>query len=288
MRRLLLVGLLLALLAASGAAPAGAAPPSPERAIAYLQARQQPDGGFAEPGGRSDPGLTAWVVLGLDAAGIDPAAVVRDGRSAADYLAGKPYPAATDLELRILALVALHRDVSGLADQLARLSRRTGSIGPTVNSTIWGILALRAAGRPVPAAAVRYLLGAQAANGGFSWFKGGAPDTNDTAAAVRALLAAGKPASARPIRRALAFLAANVRRDGGVPLEPGDPSDAQSTAWTIEAVRAAGRTPPRALAAYLGRLQRADGSFRFRAGRTLTPTWVTAYVLRAIAAPPGP
>lgn len=280
--------LLLALAALVGAGTAAAAAPSPERAIAFLQARQQADGGFAEPGGRSDPGLTAWVVLGLDAAGVDASAVVRDGRSAADYLAGKPYPAATDLELRILALAALHRDVSRLADQLGRLSRKAGSIGPAVNSTIWGILALRAAGRPIPAAAVRYLLAAQAANGGFSWFKGGAPDTNDTAAAVRALLAAGTSARAKPIARALAFLASTIRRDGGVPLEPGDPSDAQSTAWAIEAFRAAGRTPPPSLAAYLGKLQLADGSFRFRTGRTLTPTWVTAYVIRAIAVPPGP
>ena len=35
----------------------------------YVAGRQQADGGFAEPGGRTDPALTAWAVLGLKAAG---------------------------------------------------------------------------------------------------------------------------------------------------------------------------------------------------------------------------
>ena len=51
----------------------------------YLLSRQQPDGGFAEPGGQSDPSLTAWAVLGLAATGRPP-------QTAAQYLVGKPYP----------------------------------------------------------------------------------------------------------------------------------------------------------------------------------------------------
>jgi len=39
--------------------------------------RQQPDGGFAEPGGHSSPELTAWAVLGLVAGGKPPAAAFR-------------------------------------------------------------------------------------------------------------------------------------------------------------------------------------------------------------------
>ncbi|MGH2996611.1 MAG: hypothetical protein ACRDM9_09885, partial [Gaiellaceae bacterium] len=35
----------------------------------YVQGRQAASGGFAEPGGQATPGLTAWAVLGLRAAG---------------------------------------------------------------------------------------------------------------------------------------------------------------------------------------------------------------------------
>ena len=37
----------------------------------YVASRQQADGGFAEPGARSDSALTAWSVLGLKAAEQD-------------------------------------------------------------------------------------------------------------------------------------------------------------------------------------------------------------------------
>ena len=50
----------------------------------YLAGRQQGDGGFAEPGGRSDPALTAWAVLGLHATGRHPA------RSPTAYLRDAP------------------------------------------------------------------------------------------------------------------------------------------------------------------------------------------------------
>ena len=38
--------------------------------VAFLQSSQGSGGGFTEPGGgQADPGLTAWAVLGLRAAG---------------------------------------------------------------------------------------------------------------------------------------------------------------------------------------------------------------------------
>ena len=48
------------LLAAAGSVPSG---------IRYLESRQVAGGGFAEPGGQPTPGLTAWAVIGLRAAG---------------------------------------------------------------------------------------------------------------------------------------------------------------------------------------------------------------------------
>jgi iron complex transport system substrate-binding protein len=250
-------------------------------AARYLAGRQQADGGFAEPGARSDPSLTAWAVLGLRAAG-------RSVLGAAAYLAGKPYPTATDLELRIIALDALGRDTSALVDDLEGLRRASGRIGPTVNATIWGILALRAVGRPAGAGTVRYLLRQQRPSGGWAWYEGGAADSNDTAAAVEALRAAGVSADGLVIRRALRYLRRLQNADGGFELTLGRGSDAQSTAWGIQAFQAAEKKPGSAAFRYLGGLRRSNGSYRYTTRYGVTPVWVTAQVLPALARRPLP
>jgi Squalene-hopene cyclase C-terminal domain/Prenyltransferase and squalene oxidase repeat len=272
-----LVLLALAVLFAAAPARAGAL----ERGVAYLEARQQEDGGFAEPGGPTAPGLTAWAVLGLAAAGRPPAA-------AAAYLANKPYPAATDLALRILALEALSLDTSRLARQLEGLRRPDGSIGLLVNSTIWGVISLRAAGRPVDPATVRFLSAAQGVDGGWSWRLGVAPDADDTAGAIQALRSAGIAAGTKTIRRGLAFLRRLQNSDGGFELEEGKGSNAQSTSWAIQAFLAAERDAGAQARSYLLRLQRPDGSFRYSARYATTPVWVTSYAVAALAGRPFP
>ena len=256
-----------------------------EAGAAYLVARQQTDGGFAEPGGVSDPSLTAWVVLALEAVGRDPALVRRGGRSPADFLAGKPNPSATDLELRILALAALGREAEAgeLAGRLEALRRPNGGIGPSVSSTIWGVIALRATDRESGAGTVRFLLRAQHSSGGWSWHVTGRPDSNDTAAAIEALRAAGVPAGSKALRRAFAYLRGLRDDDGGFELDRGRGSDAQSTAWATQAFLAAGHDSDRAAFAYLERLRRPDGSFRYSRRYVTTPVWVTAQVLPALA-----
>jgi squalene-hopene cyclase-like protein/prenyltransferase/squalene oxidase-like repeat protein len=277
-----LAATVLAVLATAAAAPAAAL--DGKAATAFLVSSQRADGGFAEPGRQSDPALTAWVVLALAASGRDPAGVQNGGNSPADYLAGKPYPSATDLELRILALDALGRRSAalGLADRLEDLRRSTGAIGPGVNSTIWGIIALRTVGRPSGSAAVGYLLRQQRPNGGWSWAAGIAPDSNDTAAAIQALRAAGVSAGSKAIRRGLAYLASLRNSDGGFELTANRGSDAQSTAWAIQAYAAVGRKAPQGALAYLTRLQRPNGSYRYSARYATTPVWVTSNVLPAL------
>src|SRR5215207_2621673 len=189
-------------LAALGAAAALAVGPAD-----YLVARQQPDGGFAEPGGHSDPALTAWAVLGLRAAGRQPA------RSPNDYLHEAVIHDTTDLALRVLALRSLG-DVRGLDLQLQRRRRADGRIGSLVNSTAWSALALGKPGR----ATIRYLLRAQHRSGGWSWAPNGGvrlvpghePDTQSTAWAIQAYLAAG----VRPPGAAYRFLRSLRRPDG--------------------------------------------------------------------------
>ena len=269
-----IVRLATALLAALAlAAPAQA---STADAADYLRSRQQSSGGFAEPGRQADPALTAWAVLGLRAAG-------RSVPDAAEYLAGKSYPTATDLELRILALAALGRDVSGLARQLEGLRRSTGAIGPTLNSTVWGVLALRAAGHAAGQSTVAYIRRQQHRGGGFPWESGGAPDSNDTAAAIQALRAAGVSASSKTLRRAVAYLRKLQNADGGFEMTAGRGSDVQSTAWAIQGLLAAGRDPGQAAFSYLASMQRSDGSFRYSSRYVTTPVWVTAQALVALS-----
>jgi len=272
-------GLACALTALVLAAPAAGAT-AIDAAVRYLEARRQPDGGFAEPGRDSDPGLTAWVVLGLVAAGRPPT-------GADEFLKGKPYPTTTDLELRILALAALGIDVHGPAEQLEGLRRPSGAIGPSISSTMWGVISLRAAGRPA-GDAVGYLLARQGSDGGFAWHEDAESDSNDTAAAVQALRAAGVPAGSKAIRRAFAYLRTFQNADGGFELEPGQGSDVQSTAWAIQAFLSAGRSPGDDAYAFLRRMQRRNGSFRYSARYAVTPVWVTAQALAALAGRPFP
>jgi hypothetical protein len=249
--------------------------------LSFVQGRAQPDGGYAEPGGGSTVGLTATAVLALRAAG----AAVPDGARA--YLAAHEAGLTpTELELATMAEAASGGASSGLLAALHALERPGGAIGPTLNSTVWGILALRQAGQPVAPATVRLLLAAQARSGGFPWASGVAPDNDDTAAAVEALAAAG--GRGRPGARALAYLRARETRDGGFELRPGAGSNVQSTAWAVQAFLAAGAKPSRAAFRYLRRMTRPDGSLRYSARYATTPLWVSAQALPALARRPFP
>jgi hypothetical protein len=237
----------------------------------YVAERQRPDGGFAEPGGSTDPTLTAWAVLGLEAAGREPE------RGVVGYLRAAPLGDTTDVALRVLALRALGEPTDDLVERLHRQRRPDGRIGSLVNSTIWSVLALPRGER----AAVRYLLRQQRRSGGWSWAPTGAADSNDTAAAIQALRWNGVRGA--PIRRGIAFIRRLTAPNGGVRLVPGREPDAQSTAWAIQAYVAAGVRPPAAAFRFLRSLRRPDGSYRYSRRYVTTPTLVTAQVLPALA-----
>jgi hypothetical protein len=260
------------------AVPAGSTPTSD--AVAFLRARQLESGGFAERGGPASLSLTAWAVLGLRAAGADP------GAEARRYLERAEPATVTELELEIMARSVLGRAADQDVDKLTAARRPSGAFGRTVNETIWALLALRQAGKVAPAASVRYLLRQQSRSGGWAWAPGIAADSNDTAAAVQALRAAG--VSGKPISRALAFLRRHRNRDGGFALVRGRASDSQSTAWAIQAFVAARAPVPKGAFAFLARLRRVDGSYRYSTRYGATPVWVTAQVLPALARKPFP
>jgi hypothetical protein len=237
--------------------------------VAFVQSHGA-NGAFSESGGTTDALLTSWAVLGLRAAGAPAPGSLAYLESQEASLA-----ATTDVALVALAEQALGDRSEAL---LARLMpRASGQIGPTLNSTYWAVLAL---GRS-PAATTRFILAHQAKSGGFAWGVGGQPDSNDTAAALEALKVAHVHGG--PVTRAVRFLRGFQNRDGGFELTRGRGSDAQSTAWVIQGFDAAGVTPPRAAFAYLAKLKRADGSYRYSARYSATPVWVTAQVLAALA-----
>ncbi|MDX6507835.1 MAG: hypothetical protein QOG06_2479 [Gaiellaceae bacterium] len=247
----------------------------------FLLAHQAPTGAFAEAGGSPGPLLTAWAVLGLRSAGAGTGGALQ-------YLSTHETSLAevTDVELVALAESALGRRPVRLLARIHAAQHADGRIGPSVNSTIWGILALREARERAPRAAVRFVLRSQARNGGWAWYAGGQPDSNDTAAAIQALRAAG--VTGAPVRRGLAYLHRLQNRDGGFELSPGRGSDAQSTAWAVQAFVADGRPVPRGALAYLLRSRRRDGSFRYSKRYVTTPVWVTAQVLPALNRRPFP
>jgi hypothetical protein len=234
-------------------------------------------GAFAEPGGVADASLTSWAVLGLRAAGADAPGSLAYLQSQESTLR-----TTTDVALVALAERSLGVDPTALLDRLRAARRPTGQIGETVNATCWAVLAL---GRSTPQT-TRWLLARQASSGGFAWAVGGQPDSNDTAAALEALHVAG--VRGKPVARAVTFLLSFQNRDGGFELTRGRGSDAQSTAWAIQGLVAAGRRPPQSAFAYLARLRRQDGSYRYSRRYAATPVWVTSQVLAALAKKPFP
>ena len=269
------VGVLLTCAVLAGAA-AGATGPGAGSA-AFLASRQSDGGGFAEQGRTPDGPLTAWAALGLVAAGGFPA----ERAKAAEFLRTRADTGDSDadLALRVVALAALGETVD--ESLVARLRRHRPD--ELVNETIWAVLALRAVGETPPQALVRAIASSQAKDGGFPWLRGGKPDSNDTAAAIQALRAAGVGVRAVAVRRAVKALRGFQNRDGGFGLTTGRASDAQSTAWAIQALLSVGEKPGRPPFRFLARLRRADGSYRYSVRYGVTPVWVTAQVVPALA-----
>ncbi len=319
--------LLLALLAAlslpggadvPSARAASAGPPAQASAarldiaseLAFLQAAQDPDGGFGAGRGQASSELySAWAAIGLAAAGRDPESVRRDGHSVLDALRGEAasLQGAGDLERTILALRACGASVHSLpgGDPVARLLHlraADSSFSEQANLTAFGVFALRAAGRGagdrLVRGAARWLEHQQDPDGGFSFAtRGGGSDVDDTAAVAQAIAdSAGHSPAA--LARAARYLVRAQNPDGGYPQQPGGESNAQSTAWAIQGLIAAGRNPStvrrrgsRSPEGYLESLLAPGGSIRYSRTGAQTPVWVTAQALIALSGktfPVGP
>jgi hypothetical protein len=276
MRRLLLLAVALALFALPTAGQAA----SLSSAGAYLAGSLDRNGCAREQGGTASANLSAWVAFGLVSAG-------RSASGPADCIErhARRLIAVTDLEVATLALVAAGRNPrnAGGRDLVAAIqsSLRRGRIGTLVASNQFGILALKAAGAPIPAAARRTLLADQNADGSWPVGSGGDGDSNLTASGIQAAIAAGLAPSDPVVLRALKALT-RFRSRGGYALSLGSPPDAQSTGWALSGLASVGRSDT-AARGYLGGLQQADGSFAYQRGQRITPVWVTAQATMGLA-----
>jgi Prenyltransferase and squalene oxidase repeat len=285
----------LAGLALLGAPPGAEAASPSARAVAYLQAAQNSDGGFGGGRGQSSTSLhTGWAALGLAGAGVNPADVSSGGTSVVDYLRAHVGSVKDigDLERTVLALDAAGVSPRSFAgrDLVAAIERRRSRNGSWKGNNGWtafGVLALKAVGAPGVGRSTRWLARQHNRDGGFGFRPSAVSDVDDTGAVLQALAAGGMRGS-KVARRAVRFLKAAQRTDGGFGQMRFQSSNAQSTSWAVQGLVAAGRSPGgftrggHSPLAYLRSLQMGDGSVRYSRTSAQTPVWVTAQALDAL------
>lgn len=249
-----------ALAAAAPAAGAGGDAARADRAAAWLAGAAA-----AAPGGQQADAIVAMRAAGRTAASLRPRlralATVAPGYARTAGGAGKV----------ALAAVAAGTDPSRLGgvDYLARIRARyaSGRYGATAYDQAFSILALTAAGRPVPRAAVRATL-AERGTGGWSFAlaRGTRDSVDATGVVIEALRAAGVPRTNPALAAAAAWILAQRNGEGGLASAGGGAAtDANSTAGAIRALRALRRRPPAATLAALRALQEPSGAVRFTA-----------------------
>lgn len=270
-------------------------------AVTWLTAQQRADGGFAGFTGESDPGITVDAVLALASVGIDPGSVRQvGGTSAIAYLESvaaryseKPGGAAK----LILAAVASGRDprAFGGLDLVDRLQRAyddaSGLYDQQLFSNAYALLALAAAGVPLPERAVQAVLERQATDGSWAWdgsTQPGAGDSNTTALVIQALAAAGLRDHPQ-VRQALGYLRSVQAADGSFAYQPADQlvGDANSSALAVQALLAAGEEPQSPSWRYaldaLARFANPSGALRWRDDTPDDNLFATVQAIPALA-----
>jgi hypothetical protein len=274
-RRLSALCAALLSLTALAVLPAGAAATSSQeaidtaigKAVEYVRGQQDPLTG--EPFGFEHGSFSSdWVATSLAAAGVSAAEVHTPGNpSLQDFLfsdytgfwGGPPTKAVTDYERVTLVSHAAGLDPARLSADLNLPAQIAGSWNPiagsfgepSINSTAFGILALRTA--PVPtwalAPAVSYLRQRQHDDGGWTYSAAMTPaakaepsEPDTTGAAIAALCEAGAPPYDPSVAPALTYLKSLlVNATGAFHYAFGDNADA--TAWAVSGLNACGIDP---------------------------------------------
>jgi energy-coupling factor transport system substrate-specific component len=286
--------LLAAVLAWTAVAPTDARGAGLRSARAWLEGARDASGGYAAtPGQSTNPQMTCWAILGLEAAGRNPLDVGAPGRTPVAYLRQEAdgIRSVNELELAILALEGAGLDASRFAGRnlVAELRGKQGADGSwqrQVNLTAYAVLALRAAGVSAgidPAAT--WLRSAQRENGGWGFGPTQPPDPDSTGAALQGLAAAGGGG----LGGGVAYLRAAQRAEGGWGLNETGVTNSQSTAWAVQGLVAAGVDPGtverggRSGLEYIAARQRRDGSYAYNPQSGQTPVWVTSQAMLAVS-----
>lgn len=273
------------------------------KALEWLRSIQNEDGGFANPGESSSVSKTSWAVMAIAAAGENPENWKKNGKSPVDYMRDKlpeeiDKMGIADFARTILALVYAGenpRNFAGidLVEKLKSKVKQSGQIGDFTYTTIWGIIALKAAGENV-SKSVEWLKSQQNEDGGFAWNPGEKSDFDDTAAAIQALIAGGLSRDSEIIKRALDYLKTGQNDDGGMRYFGSSASNAASDSWTIQALVAAGINPDdfkrnnRSVVGHLLSLQTAEGYFKYTEYQTSNPGYMTVSAVMALLGKPHP
>jgi energy-coupling factor transport system substrate-specific component len=275
---------LLLALALATALPAGAQAADTGRAVAWLNATQNGDGGWgASPEDDSAADITAWAMLGLAAAGRNPYDVTsRRGRNPVNYLRANldQVRSPGDLARTILGLHAAGanpRDFGGrdLVAALAKKRRSNGSYQGWPGSTAYAVLAMRVGGGGGIQSSISWLVKAQNGDGGWGDTAGSSSTADGTGAVLQAL------PNADAAKAGLRYLRNHQRSNGGFAIAGGG-VNSQSTAWAAQGAIAVGAGAGKALG-YLTARQEPDGHFRYSASSDQTPVWVTGQALAAAA-----
>jgi len=273
-----------------------------DKALRYLYARQESDGGFAEPGKQSQDQLTCWAICAIASAGENPVNLKKSGNSPLDFLLrhAKDWKNFTDIERACLAVSSAGgnpRSFGGrnLVSEIKAKISNDGHIGSAINEHIWGMIALAAAGEKVPAECRAWLRSAQNSDGGFSFSQGSESDPDDTGAAIQALGASGEDASSSSIKRALEYLRFCQAPDGGFCWRS-SVSNTASTSWAVQGIAAAGEDPAsdawkkggKTPIDFLEGMQQEDGHIKYMEGNDSQPAWMTAEAIPALLKKPYP
>ena len=287
-----LASVLLLALALASVLPAQAQGADTGRTVAWLTAAQNADGGWGPSADRdSSPETTAWVMLGLEAAGHNPLDIARAGRTPVDFLRAtvEELGSSGDFARTILALQGAGVDPRSFGGHnlvTALLDRRAvnGSYAGWPGSTAFAVIALRA----VEASgsldhSLAWLAKVQNRDGGWGDVPG-SPSTADGTAAVMQAMPHTKPAV-----DALAYLRRAQRPSGGFVTGGTGAVNAQSTAWAVQGMLAVGADPAtirdggNSALDYLEARRDEDGHYDYSATSDQTPIWVTGQVLTAVA-----
>jgi prenyltransferase beta subunit len=268
------LGLLLVLTMMPGLAAAhdDAYHESVQQAASWLMAQQADDGGFPGFSGESDPSTTTDAVIALAAA--QPEGVEESIDAALAYLgthalvvAQAGPGAAAKLSLALAAAGLDPRDFEGVNTlSIVQAAADQGLIGSGPFEHALGMLALSAAGEPIPDGVIAVVRDTQGDSGGWA-FDGAtdaaAADTNTSALMVQALIAAGLD-NDEAVTRGIDYLLSTAAPEGGFPYQPGGPIDANSTSLSTQALIAAGRADDAVVDSALQalvELQNESGSF---------------------------